>query len=237
MLRAMTTDAIRYDAAHAAAYDAKIRKLIPGYELLHALSLELLDEALPAHAAVLVAGSGTGTELAALHARRPDWQLTGVEPSADMMALAAARLAASCAQGHVTLVNAALAAEVLPQAAFDAATALLVMHFLPDDGQKARFLAALAHAVRPGGEVLIADLCGRHGEAAFDRLFRVWRHQQACLGRQPNSIERDFHLLRNQVHPVTPRRLASLLAAAGFSRPRPYFQALGITGWWARREG
>jgi tRNA (cmo5U34)-methyltransferase len=236
MLRAMTTDTIRYDATHAAAYDAKIRKLIPGYALLHALSLELLDEALPERATVLVAGSGTGTELAALHARCPAWQLTGVEPSADMMAQAAMRLEEACAHGRVTLVNAALSAEVLPEAVFDAATALLVVHFLPDDGQKAEFLAALARALRPGGMVLIADLCGRHGDAAFDRLFRVWRHQQTKLGRPQASIERDFQLLRTQVYPVTPHRLAALLVAAGFSRPQPYFQALGIIGWWAHRQ-
>ena len=79
-----------------AGYDQIQRQLIPGYGSLARLSVALLaasPAASATHAEVLVAGCGTGAELLEAVAQRPDWRLTAVDPSAEMLAESRARLA------------------------------------------------------------------------------------------------------------------------------------------------
>ncbi|GAB3247855.1 class I SAM-dependent methyltransferase [Chitinimonas naiadis] len=218
---------VRYDARHAAAYDRKIRQLIPAYEWLHTLSAALLGQLLPASAKVLVAGSGTGEELLRYAALAPAWSLQGVEPSGDMNALAAEKCQAAGIAERVRLIEGKPGEVVLGQG-YDAVTSLLVMHFLPDDGAKQQFLSALATTLRPGGYLLLADLGGEPGEATFENLFRAWRAQQDASRDRPEQVELDFHHLRVNVHPVSDQRRGALLAAAGLQLRQEYWRAFGL---------
>ena len=78
-------------------YDLIVQQLIPGYASLARLAVALLAASPLAGrqgAAVLVAGCGTGAELVEARAQRPDWQLTAIDPSAEMLAAARQRLGA-----------------------------------------------------------------------------------------------------------------------------------------------
>lgn len=234
---AMTADieqGVRYDARHAAAYDRKIRALIPGYEALHELSAFLLAELLPARASVLVAGSGTGEELMRYADLAPDWRLTGLEPSGEMNARAAERCLVAGVAERVRLVEGKPGETELGER-FDAATALLVLHFLPDDGAKAAFLAALAHALEPGGWLLLADWAGARGEPMCERLFRAWRSQQDATRPKPEQVALDFAHLDRNVHPVSSERRIALLAEAGFVVEGEYWRAYGLSALLARK--
>lgn len=226
---------VRYDARHAAAYSAKIRALIPGYELLHQLSSELLLATLPASARVLVAGSGTGEELLRYAAAAPGWQLSGIEPSADMNALAQARCEEAGLLARVQLLPGKVGEQPLPAASFDAATSLLVLHFLPDDGSKAAYLQTLAAALRPGGVLLLADLGGERGEAGFEQLFEAWYQQQCRSQTRRDRVELDFAHLRQHVYPLSAARRAELLQQAGLVPGPEYWRAFGLAALLARK--
>ena len=76
-------------------YDLVIQRLIPGYASLARLAVALLSASPLASAqgsSVLVAGCGTGAELLESRAQRPDWQLTAMDPSAEMLAVAKGRV-------------------------------------------------------------------------------------------------------------------------------------------------
>jgi tRNA (cmo5U34)-methyltransferase len=231
-----TEQGVRYDARHAAAYDRKIRQLIPGYDTLHALSAYLLKDCLPADARILVAGSGSGEELTRLAALGPTWQLNGVEPSADMHALAQAKCAEAGLGKRVTLID-GKPGEVEIGDHYDAACALLVMHFLPDDGSKAAFLQALGRAVKPGGALLLADLSGERGSLAFEQLFAAWRRQQDATRDRPEQVALDFNHLARNVFPVSAARRDALLAEAGFQPVTHYWQSFALQALLARRVG
>ncbi|MBV8659082.1 MAG: class I SAM-dependent methyltransferase [Burkholderiales bacterium] len=225
---------VKYDAAHANGYDLKIRALIPGYALLHELSAYLLAEQIGETATVLVGGCGTGEELSRYAALGPGWQLTGIDPSADMLALAEQRMVAEGIANRVRLCCGKLG-EVVLAGSFAAATSLLVMHFLPDDGAKLNYLRALATVLPTGAPLLLADLTGERGSEDFDRLFRTWRRQQDATRHNPDNVALDFaHLARN-VHPVSAERCAALLDAAGFKVEQEYWRALGLSAVLARR--
>lgn len=227
---------VRYDARHAAAYDRKIRQLIPGYDVLHELSAFLLRELLPSAANVLVAGSGSGEELTRLAAHASDWRLTGIEPSAEMNALAAQKCAAAGVDARVSLI-AGKPGEVDMGSGYDAATALLVLHFLPDDGSKAAFLQALGRALKPGGVLVLADLTGERESEGFGLLFQAWRRQQDATRERQDHVALDFAHLERNVYPMAPARRDALLAEAGFGVAGEYWRAYGLAGVWARRVG
>lgn len=141
----MNQQAIEFDRDRASKYDLDIRKAIPGYEALHGMAQTLLQLSLSQSAKLLVVGSGTGMELINFCTNNPQWLLTGVEPSAEMMAIAKKQLSQRNLLERVNLHTGYVGS--LPETSLmDAATLILVMHFLPDDGSKLALLKAITNA-------------------------------------------------------------------------------------------
>jgi tRNA (cmo5U34)-methyltransferase len=62
----MSDSTATFDGARAAAYDDKIRRLAPGYDVLHDSIASLAATQLADDAHLLVVGAGTGEELVRL---------------------------------------------------------------------------------------------------------------------------------------------------------------------------
>jgi tRNA (cmo5U34)-methyltransferase len=223
------------EAERAAAYDRRVRSALPGYDSLHGLAATILSAETGGTGRVLVVGAGTGAECVALAERCPGLALVGLDPDAAMLAVAADKIAARGLESRVRLCP--VTVDGLPAAErFDAATLLLVMHFLKDDGAKRDLLAAIAARLSPGAPLLLADLCGDPADPAHIEHRRWWRHLQQVAGFPEDEIERGFRLVERDIHPVTESRLAELLAETGFAPPRPMFRALCFAGWVTRRD-
>ena len=167
----MTAAKIEFDRDRANQYDLDIRKAIPGYEALHGMTHSLLQNNLSESARLLVVGSGTGMELVNYCQQNPAWSLTGVEPSAEMMAIAFEELV-SLGYREVDLHTGYIS--TLPETKLvDAATLMLVMHFLPDDGSKLQLLKIARH-LKPGAELVLADLYGDKSLPYFAKLRKAW---------------------------------------------------------------
>lgn len=245
------------------SYDRVVSRLIPGYQSLARLGVALLAASPLASApgsAVLVAGCGSGAELLEARLQRPDWRLTGLDPSAAMLDLARGRL------GENTSIDWCLGTveSLDSEAVFDGALAVLVLQSLPDDGSKLAFLSALARSIRPGGQVVLVDLMLPERSPLQRQL------QQARLGfQQVSSLEltdvpaerpsdrpdgekhqtadstdwaateptdQTIKALTTGLHPIGLSRLTSLVAAAGFGDPAPVFQALDVEGFLLQRR-
>ncbi|MGG5817175.1 ArsR/SmtB family transcription factor [Falsiroseomonas sp. HW251] len=121
----------------------------------------LLD-ALPARlGALLDIGTGTG-RLLELVAPRADRAL-GVDMSRDMLALARARLAERGVADRAGVRQADMYRLPFADAAFDAVTMQMVLHYAEDP---AAALAEAARVLKPGGTLLVADLAP-HGDASL----------------------------------------------------------------------
>lgn len=218
--------------AGAGDYERRIRTLVPGYETLHELSAAMLRAQLPDDAHVLCAGAGTGEEIARLASAGPQWRLVGVDPSADMLAQARLRLQQAGVLGRVQLVTGH--AGTLPAAApFDAATLILVLHFLKEDAERVALLGAIAARLKPGAPLLLASLYDG-GDSAT--LLAAWEALQMLAGMPREAVEDRMAPRLAEARPVGDDELAGLLETAGFGPPVRYFQGLMMTAWAARRR-
>lgn len=228
------------------SYDRIVPCLIPGYTSLARLGVALLAASAQASAvgaAVLVAGCGSGAELLEARAQRPDWRLTGLDPSAAMLALARQRLGdASGVDWHCGTVE-----SLGEQARFDGALAVLVLQALPDDGSKLAFLSALARSLRPGAQVVLVDLMQAERSPLQEQLRQARSGFQRASGLQlpaggagaeaPTITAQTVRALTSGLHPIGLSRLTALVAAAGFGDPAPVFQALDVEGFLLQRRG
>lgn len=216
----------------AADYDVRIARLVPGYELLHGLTACMLAADLPktGPADILIAGLGTGRELADLAVRGPAWRFTAVDPSAPMLEAARSRAAAGGYADRLTVHATEMQACTL-RAPHDAAIALLSAHFVADDGRRAAFLKALARPLRAGAPLLLVDLADPAG--VFGGAYRGWALAQ---GMDEQAAAAMFGRLSSNFHPIDEARLAALLADADCGPPIKYFQALGYCGYRSRRN-
>ncbi len=216
----MATASTTFPPDAASDYDVRIPRLVPGYGLAGELATAILTRLLPDGARILVAGCGTGSELARLAAANASWRFVGLDPSPAMLARAQARLAASKDEARVQWVAAPLGASDLPPC--DAALAFLVDHFIPDDGARAGFLAALAAPLRPGASALLFHHAGGRWDGAYGQWLRM----------QDGADDPDAVIARIAAkwHPLAPDRRRVLLAEAGFGAPHVFFSALAYEG-------
>lgn len=220
---------VKFTKAAASDYDSRIVGVVPGYELMHELVPAMLASLVPAEASILVAGAGTGRELLELAARRPGWRMAAVDPSDGMLAAArdhvVARGVADRISFHVSPTE-----SFVGEALYDAASTVLVGHFVPDDGTRARFFAGLARNLKPGAPLAFVDLAGP--AESFRPAYHQWALARGATEQQVTGM---FARIAMNFHPITDARLTDLLAAAGFAAPEPFFQALAYRGFVARR--
>ena len=179
--------AARYDAA----YDAPGA---PGHALRDRLAtvLELAGEG-PGEA--VDAGMGPGRLLAELVRR--GWQVSGIDSSAEMVALAQARLP----DAEARLVQAPIEALPFADASFDLAVATGVLEYA-DDLETA--LRELARVVRPGGRAIVS-------------LPNWWSASAILRGRALYPLARRAGRATPPAprRPIRPQELDRLLQAAG----------------------
>lgn len=230
---------ITFDRDRAEGYDLDIRKAIPGYEALHGMAHSLLQTNLNESARVLVVGSGTGMELVNYCQQNLQWSLTGVDPSDEMMAIATEELVSLGYRERVNL-HTGYVDTLARTEPMDAATLMLVMHFLPDDGSKLKLLQGIAQHLKPGAELVLADLYGNKSLPYFGKLRKAW---QALYFSQLNDeskakAEASFQTsIDNSIHFVPEARITELLQTAGFSQVTKFYNAFLFGGWIAKYTG
>jgi tRNA (cmo5U34)-methyltransferase len=235
----MTEAKIEFDRERANQYDLDIRKAIPGYESLHGMTQSLLQTSLSKSARLLIVGSGTGMELVNYSKPNPDWLLTGVDPSAEMMAIAQVELADQGLQERVNLHTGYV--NSLPETEpMDAATLMLVMHFLTDDGVKLQLLKDIAQRLNPGAKLILADLYGDQSASYFSLFTKAWQdfYFSQLDDETKTKAKANFQTsISNSIYFVTEARIIELLEAAGFSQINKFYNAFLFGGWIAQYTG
>ena len=214
----------------SSGYERLQSQMIPGYGSLARLSVALLAAspvAATSGAEVLVAGCGTGSELLEAVAQRPDWSLTALDPSAEMLQEARQRLGEQASIQWQQSTVEALVDEPGMAGRFAGALSVLVLQSLPDDGSKLAFLTALARCLQPGAQLVLVDLMQTSLPSLEGQLDQAWRGFQRASGLED--------ALQEGLYPIGLARLTSLVNAAGFGDPARIFQALGFEGFLLQR--
>ncbi|MGD1877329.1 MAG: class I SAM-dependent methyltransferase [Kiloniellaceae bacterium] len=229
---------LKFDASRAAEYARQARIGLAGYDACHELSACVLAAALPQGTAakVLVVGAGgTGGEVIAAARLEPAWTFVAVDPSVPMLDFARAQIDAAHLSARVTFVDGDLSA-VPPEAAFDAAIMIGVLHHIPDDAGKSALLRDAAMRLRPGASLIVAG--NYRSYASEPLLLAAWANRWRLGGADESEVQEKLNkIMSGAAPPESEEKVASLLAEAGFETPKRFFSSLFWGAWHTRREG
>lgn len=227
-----------FDEARAASYAQDWARLAPINDALHLL-INILLSVLPAQAQVLCVGVGTGSELISMAQAFPEWRFTAVEPAAPMLAVCRRRLEELGLTERCTLHEGYL--DTLPVSGqlgaeeFDAATCLVVSHFLTAKEERRALFAEIARRLQPGGYVVSTDIAYDMAGDDYASLREVWLRMLMFTGFTEEEGRGIVASFGSSVAVLPPAEVAELIAAGGFGRPVQFVQSLLIHGWYARR--
>ena len=208
---------------HARNYAEGPPRKVPGFAGLHRMTSLLLAERVPDAGRVLVLGAGGGLELAALAADHPGWQFDGVDPSADMLQLAAEIVGPRMAQ--VTLHEGKI--DAAPAGPFDGAVCLLTLHFVPLD-QRVATLRALHARLAPGAPFVVAHISFSQEEPA--RSLWLERHL-AFGGTDPATALAAKQTMGAKLAVASPQDDEAMLREAGFGGVELFYAGFSFRGW------
>jgi tRNA (cmo5U34)-methyltransferase len=157
--------------AHAAAYEAPRRRLIPPFDAFYGTAVSALEMLGRPPRRVLDLGAGTGMLSARVAAAYPDAELVLVDGAPAMLEQARAAL------GDRAEIHVADLADPLPDGPFDAVVSALAIHHLDDAGKQALF-ARVCAALPPGGVFVNAEQVAGPSPC-FDRRYREWHEASA----------------------------------------------------------
>lgn len=233
----MSNQTINFDTNPPVAaneYNNLVEMAMPGYSAMHTMVKAILKCRLPENAHLLIVGAGGGTEILRLSQGNPQWKILGVDPSSNMLAIAQQKIEQNSLSQQVSLFNGYV--QDLPLTPlFDAATSILVMHFLPDDGSKLTFLQNIAQRLNSSATLFVVDVFGNKDTPEMEE-----RISFVAAYRQEMGMPYEKHLemmkpFNNGVHPVSEAREEELLQQAGFGNIMRFYTGLWVSGWIATK--
>jgi tRNA (cmo5U34)-methyltransferase len=232
-----TDPAAKFDPARAGEYEQQSRVALAGYDACHELAACMLAAALGSGsvAQVLVAGAGGGArEIVIAGALEPQWRFTAVDPSQPMMDLAVARLTEAGLLNRTDVVLGTVD-DLPPDARFDAATLIGVLHHLPGDEAKRAILRSLALRLKPGAPLVLAG--NHYAYASQPLMLRAWGERWRMQGATADEVKAKLgRILQGADPPHSEAAVASLLSDAGFGPPTRFFSSLFWGAWLSTRQ-
>ena len=195
-----------------------MQRSIPGIEGLYAATRAILAASIPEGGTVLVVGAGRGRELELLHDLGPGVSLLAVDVSAGMLERTRAFMDASGRGAGISYVAGPVEAATTARLCVGA-TSLLVMHSLPDDGTKLRFLQSIRSRLVPGAPFVLADV-SFDDPAEFERTVPVFLEHARRAGVPAHHADVDPRVIPG-LPIVGDRRTRELLTQAAFGEITP----------------
>lgn len=215
-----------FDKERAEIYDKQRVKMAPIKDALHFFMKAILND-LPDDANVLCVGVGTGAELLMLAEAFPNWRFTAVEPASDMMAICKEKMAeegfadrCSFHEGYVDTLEV--------NEAFDAATSILVAHFITDRDDRIAYYSDIATRLKKGGTFINADLSVDMDGEGFEGLFDTWITMARIAGMPETELANYRAMLGTKVVPSPASEVEQMLIESGFQNPIAFYQAMLI---------
>ncbi len=224
------TKRLTFDKDTATEYDRGIRRTLPTYDGLIRLANSAMRMRTDERAKVLVVGAGGGNELLEFATSNPKWMFTAVDPSEPMLKEARVKVEGRIASERVEFVCGS-AGDVQKDELFDAASCLLVLHFIEDVDSKLEVLREIRKRLKPGAPFVVASMVGDREDASFIELFGLWR--QSWLDRSSLSEAQVFEMEKTvrALSFIPGTELEELLREAGFGEITQFFQTTFFSAW------
>jgi tRNA (cmo5U34)-methyltransferase len=207
-----------------ADYDRFIRTVIPHYETMRAVQLELLARCLPSDGRVIDLGGGTGALARAVAEKFPAVQVEIRDTDPAMLEVARER----CAEfgDRVQFVGRSFAERL---SACDAVVACIALHHVKDMADKGKIYANIFRALRPGGIFANADCVMSETPVVRTASYEGWAKFMEEQGLSPAEAQQQFaEWAKEDYYPPLATELR-LLAEAGFAEPDCFWRTAPFT--------
>jgi tRNA (cmo5U34)-methyltransferase len=223
------SDTIRqhFSSAEAvASYAEGPPRFVPGFYDVHKMASVLLRERVPTDGRLLVLGAGGGLELRSFAGWNPGWSFVGVDPSAEMLALAGT--IAAEAKDRIELIQGYI--DDAPAGPFCGATCLLTLHFL-DRSERLRTLQAIHRRLVPGAPFIAAHSSFPQDAGVRSAWLDRYRDFAVTAGADADFSENWRRAIEEQLTLLSPEEDEDLQREAGFRDVTGFYAAFTWRGW------
>jgi len=225
---------ISFSSKNALAYDEIARKAVFGYDQLFVMALSLLAENNSALANILVVGCGTGMELRTFGTLMPNWRITGVDPSEEMIKHSKAKVDEYKLNDRVSLYHGFV--DSLPDGeVYDFSTLIFVLRFIQKAEDKKSLFRSIANRLKPGGKFIIIDQYGNLNSTEFNYMLTSWKNFMKFSG-SPTELVNKISQEAGEKSFINEQELQELLSEAGFEKINRFYNSLIHGGWIARKK-
>lgn len=228
-------DDLEFDMEMAREYDKGIRRALPTYDALFRMVQSFLRANVKDSANLLVVGAGGGNEIVTFGIANPTWTFAGVDPSEAMLEVALQKAKKEGIEERVS-IHVGKIEQIKFDEKFDAATCLLVLHFVETIEEKRSLLKTVKELLQPGAPFVLVTMFGDQSIPEFDERMNLWKSiwldltdlsQEDVNGMEESVRELSF---------VSAKQIEELLEEAGFERVTQFFSTTLFGGWIAHAE-
>lgn len=216
-------------------YEKGIRRTLPSYDAMLRLTHTFYHSTLPEQADFLIVGSGSGNEILQFAEKRPHWSFVGIDPSEAMLQIAEERL--KPLTNNMSLHQGTILDSLLPSVKFDAASCILVLHFIDDYQEKLATLKEIANNLKPGAPFVLVSKYGQLGSLETELQFDLWRAYWLQHTKLSPSEVAEMEKSIRSLSFMREEDILSLLQQAGFTKPSRFFATTLFGGWICYKEG
>lgn len=230
------TEKLTFDSKNTVAYEANARVSIPTYDTLFSMIQSYFRAQWgEKKASLLVVGAGGGNELVAWGPTNPKWLFTGVDPSKEMLQMAEHKSIQLGLENRVRLIQGTIADLPHADSKFDAASCILVLHFIEDVQQKLELLRAIKNNLKPGAPFVLVSAYGNPAEKELQDRINVWKSFFYDVGYEPSKLEEMGKGIMN-ISFIPEKQIEGLVEEAGFKNTTRFYSTGLFAGWICHAE-
>lgn len=200
----------------------------PGHSGMLQMVGVLLGERMPDDGQLLVIGAGGGLETRYLAGVEPRWRFVGVDPASAMLDLARA-VVGPVAGDRLTLIEGTVLDA--PSGPFDAATCILVLGLIADDGSKLALLQEVRRRLNPGAPFILVDQCIDRSAPDVERRLARYASYALRSGVDADTVAGAKAAVGALESMVPDWRNEELLRGAGFHDAEVFYTGMAWRGW------
>lgn len=227
---------LAFNSKMALAYETNTRISIPTYDTLFAMIQSYYRAQFGEKAAsLLVVGAGGGNELSAWGPSNSNWTFTGVDPSDEMLKIAKHKAVQLGLESRVRLIQGTIDDLPTTDSKFDAASCILVLHFIDDIQEKLKLLGNIKNHLKPGAPFVLVSAYGDRDSAELQDRINVWKSFFLDAGYEKSKMDERGKVIMN-ISFIPENLIERLLAESGFTNITRFYSTGLFAGWLCNKE-
>lgn len=213
------------------AYEHNARISVPGYDILFSMIQAYFRAQLGVHqASILIVGAGGGNELSAWGQSNPKWSFTGVDPSEEMLQIASYKATQCGLDSRVQLIQGTIDHLPATTRKFDAASCILVLHFIEQWQEKLALLQNIHEQLKPGKPFVLVSAYGQRDSEELQDRIKIWQSFFLDVGYPQAKVEDMGKVIMN-ISFISDQQIEQLLRESGFQHITRFFTSGLFAGW------